>query len=118
MDKREIVAPVVNINGSTKEALLELHYNAHTALKEARRLFGLTSPHPRDFQTTDKGRYERARLVWALRATDLDLLVADMERMILEIDGSNRAITCAACGQRVVGPCTSPPGGYARCPVG
>jgi hypothetical protein len=118
MDKREIVAPVVNLNGSSKASLLEAFWNAHSALVAAQGAFASIAPHGRDFQTAPQGTFERARLQWALRATELTNLTNDVQRMIVEIDGQGRVVTCVACGQRTNSPCQSPPSGWARCPVG
>lgn len=64
----EIVMPVLNLNGTSKHALLELQLEALSALHKARSAMAMAAPHGRDYQTAPEGtwlaavRQHRARM--------------------------------------------------------
>jgi hypothetical protein len=57
----EIVTPVINLNGTAAEELLEQYQLAQLALGVALRKLEQASPHGRDYQTLEPGMFLRAQ---------------------------------------------------------
>ena len=83
-----VIAPVVNINGTSKAELLQQHRAAHHAVTTAINLLVPAAPHPRDFQTDPDGdahyKYLRERHVERLRS--LERIRSELEELWLAID--------------------------------
>lgn len=62
-----LVPPLVNLNGTSAEALLEQSINVSLALHKALEAMGHAAPHGRDYQTAQPGSYERARDAFSRR---------------------------------------------------
>jgi hypothetical protein len=61
MSKPDVVAPIVNINGTSINELLEQTQAAAFAVQTAYRALQLAAPHGRDYQTAPEGTYRKAR---------------------------------------------------------
>lgn len=55
-------APIINLNGTSADALLNQYERAAHALLDAIRVLHAAAPHGRDFQTAAPFTYERARI--------------------------------------------------------
>ena len=64
--------PVVNLNGATKESLVDARIDARAAIQAAMKALGECSPNGRDYQTAQKGEYEIARAKYTERFAFLD----------------------------------------------
>ena len=71
--------PVVNINGATRESLVEARILARAAIQYALKAFSECSPNGRDYQTAPQGEYEIARKIYADRFAFLDRLSNELE---------------------------------------
>ena len=56
-----MITPIVNSNGSTKNALMADRKACMTALRAAQDALNTLLPHGRDYQTAEPGRYAKAR---------------------------------------------------------
>jgi hypothetical protein len=62
--------PVVNLNGTELEQLLQQHWNVLKAARELGNALGMAAPHGRDYQTTHPKSLRVARDLWHMRITD------------------------------------------------
>ena len=85
-----LVKPIVNLNGTSREALVEQQMDVVTAADALIKAMANAMPHPRDFQTTAPGTYEAARDAYAARL-ELVLRIRDeMEQHALDIQQGGR----------------------------
>jgi hypothetical protein len=92
-----IEAPVLNINGSSGERLIEDHLAALTQLQAAESALAACAPHPRDWQTDPSGdvHYAKARREHFARRYALAAVRHEIEAVALKIQdqGARRART-------------------------
>jgi len=70
--------PVVNMNGASRESLVEARCKAAEALRVAMEALSACHPHGRDYQTAAPGEYEIARARHAARFGFLDKLYNEL----------------------------------------
>jgi len=80
--------PVVNINGTSREALVNARMSAVESLRSAMQAFGECSPNGRDYQTAPKGEYEIARKTYMERFAFLDRMINQLEDEAIFIQGA------------------------------
>lgn len=71
--------PVVNLNGSPAQSLIDARMAASDAVREAMRLLSECSPNGRDYQTAPMGEYEIARTTYIDRHSFLDRMVNELQ---------------------------------------
>jgi len=71
--------PVVNLNGASKQSLIDCRCAAREALQNAMKALGECSPNGRDYQTAPKGEFEIARRVYTERFAALDKMANELE---------------------------------------
>jgi len=64
--------PIVNLNGSTAQSLVDARVAACEALDNAMKAFAECRPNGRDYQTAGKGEYETAQRIYADRFRFMD----------------------------------------------
>lgn len=64
--------PVVNLNGTELERLLQQHWNVLKAVRELGNALGVAAPHGRDYQTAHPDSLGVARELWRQRMFDTD----------------------------------------------
>jgi len=77
--------PVVNMNGATKQSLIECRQDAYRALHDAMKALQECSPHGRDYQTAQAGEYEVARKRYIERFSLLDRMANELSYEAIEI---------------------------------
>lgn len=89
-------APIININGSSAERLIEDIVKALTALDDATVAVVRTAPHPRDWQTATEGaaRYAIARRQHEVRLHQLLLIHGELEALGLAIQAQANKRSC------------------------
>lgn len=80
--------PVVNLNGTSRHALLEARMVAIEAVRVAMQALGECSPNGRDYQTAPKGEYEIARKAYMERFSFLDRMINELEDEAIAIQGA------------------------------
>mgnify|MGYP003138430736 FL=1 len=82
---REFSDPVVNLNGSSRERLVEGYCNVAAALRDAQAMMMEIAPHGRDYQTMadSVAALDAARRRHVARCAALDDMVAEYERLAL-----------------------------------
>jgi len=71
--------PVVNLNGESREALVNARTAARIVVMEAMKALAECAPHGRDYQTSTRERYEGARALYVKRFAFLDQLANELE---------------------------------------
>jgi len=79
--------PQVNINGTSRHALLEARMVAIEAVRAAMQALGECSPNSRDYQTAPKGEFEIARKTYMERFSFLDRLANELQDEAIAIQG-------------------------------
>lgn len=79
--------PQVNINGTSRQALVDARIVAIEAVRTAMQALGECSPNGRDYQTAPKGEYEIARKIYMERFAFLDRLANELEDEAIAIQG-------------------------------
>jgi len=79
-------APIVNINGSSKQSLLKDHYEAYKAIENAINKLSVCSPHGRDYQISPAGDYGKARQEHYARMKQLDIIKTDIFNICFNIN--------------------------------
>jgi len=74
-------APVINLNGSSAQTLVEEYKAAYTAIRVAYEAVQQVTVHGRDFQTAPEGTYEKARAEQTARLTKLQEVEDDMAEL-------------------------------------
>ena len=80
--------PVVNINGTSREALVNARIAAIESLRSAMQALGECSPNGRDYQTAPNGEYEIARKRYMERFAFLDRMINELEDEAITIQGA------------------------------
>ena len=57
-----IIVPTVNLNGASRDSLIDQNTAVILMLDDTLRLLYSVAPHPRDFQTAPAGEYYTARI--------------------------------------------------------
>ena len=81
-------AAVLNINGTSADALIQALCDARIAVMDAMKSLQETAPNGRDFQTAPRGAYEVARGIYGARFAVLDKLANDLEADAIAIQVS------------------------------
>jgi hypothetical protein len=63
--------PIVNLNGTELEQLLQQHWNVLKAARALAEALGMASPHGRDYQTAHPDSLRMARDLWLQRVFDV-----------------------------------------------
>lgn len=77
--------PQVNINGTSKDALLKQSMKAYHAVTAAVEALCEGAPHGRDYQTLPAGSYEQARAEHYLRLSKLESVKAELEAFAIHL---------------------------------
>jgi hypothetical protein len=85
VDRTARVVPQVNLNGTSREALVQQQVAVLDALAQAVMAMSLATPHGRDYQTMPAGSYEAAREQHADRSKRLWALNAEITELALAI---------------------------------
>ena len=80
--------PVVNINGTSREALVNARIAAIESLRSAMQALAECSPNGSDYQTAPKGEYEIARKRYMERFAFLDRMINQLEDEAIFIQGA------------------------------
>ena len=81
-----VTAPIVNLNGTSKEELLRLHIDAMHALESAATAMMKVTPHGRDFQTAGSVEvYRQAKADHLRRVNLLWSIHKELEEIALNI---------------------------------
>lgn len=81
-----VVSPIVNINGTSREELLNQWRRAHEALLNAETALRECTPHGRDFQTDRTGQlYNEAREQHMIRLAHLIAIRKEVEAVAINI---------------------------------
>jgi hypothetical protein len=86
MNVNDIVAPVVNLNGTSKNELLAQLFVACDAVENARKALGQMTPNGRDYQTAPAGTFDKAIVQHLERVKALETVLHDLEVISLKID--------------------------------
>lgn len=81
----QITPPVINLNGASKDSLLNNHLTVLNYLRVAAKAMHDVFPHGRDFQTAPNGTGTRARQEVLLRCIKIEELIVDYEALVLAI---------------------------------
>ena len=87
----QITPPVVNLNGTSKEALVNQHLTVINYLRVAAKAMHEAFPHGRDFQTISPIDGQRTAFKMATdqaraRSVKIEELIIDFETLVLAID--------------------------------
>jgi predicted AlkP superfamily pyrophosphatase or phosphodiesterase len=85
MTKPNVVAPVININGTSERELLNQLQNASRAILEAYHALQEAAPHGRDYQTAPVGTYGQAReqhSIWLGQLDDIRQALGEIANQI------------------------------------
>ncbi len=80
-----MVAPKININGTSAQELIENHLEARDAVEAAITALRKANPHPRDYQG-EPDSYKFAREAYHARLGALQELVSDLYGIAINID--------------------------------
>lgn len=80
-----LIAPVVNLNGTSRDALVDQHVAAALSLEKALAALIETAPHPRDFQTVKQEQYRQARAQYEDRVRRLHEIIKEVESIGTQI---------------------------------
>ena len=84
-----LILPIVHLNGTSRESLLEDREKLYTALREADRALAQAGPNGRDFYP-EPGLMEKAVAQHRRRQATLAGLIAEIEAEAIAIDQLNR----------------------------
>ena len=85
------IAPVVNINGTSKRDLIDQNLEAWRAVKAAFGALAEAAPHPRDFQTVqDPTVLAQARVDHKYRLHQLNKIASELEEIAIKIQEQGR----------------------------
>jgi hypothetical protein len=79
--------PVVNINGTSRQELVDVRVEAIDAIRGAIKAISDCSPNGRDYQTAAKGEFEIARKKYVERFLFLNRLINELEEEAIAIQG-------------------------------
>jgi len=78
---KPLVKPTVNLNGSSRDSLVEANANAASAIRKALETVVESKPHGRDFQIN--GGYEEANEAWHERYIKLVTIAQEFEDLAI-----------------------------------
>ena len=78
-------APVINLNGSSAEHLVEEYKTAYQAVRAAYEALRHVTVHGRDFQTAPEGTYEKARAEQVARLEKLRQVEDDLASLACDV---------------------------------
>jgi hypothetical protein len=77
--------PQVNLNGTSRDALLDQYRDAYRAINDAIDALCKAAPHGRDYQTLPAGSYNVAREEHDARLVKLGSIKAEIEAIAIHI---------------------------------
>lgn len=80
-----IIAPIVNMNGTSADALVEQIHRAVVAIKDAAVALTDMYPHGRDFQLSPNGAYNTAREQHDQRLRALNVIEDELNAMYMNL---------------------------------
>ena len=80
-----LVKPIVNLNGTSREALIDQQQDVVCAADVMIKAMANAMPHPRDYQLQGPGTYEAARNAYLARVDLLTKIRAEIEQYALDI---------------------------------
>lgn len=80
-----LIAPTLNLNGTSAEALMQDYSIVMAALREAEELLRRTRPHGRDFQTAPPGAEAIAKRQHEARITAVARCYSEIEEIALKV---------------------------------
>jgi hypothetical protein len=84
-EMKALVAPSININGTSGDELIHQIRVAHSAVEEAFRALLKAAPHGRDYQTVSSEQYTLARHQHNIRLIRLDDTIKELEQIAVLI---------------------------------
>lgn len=81
--KADHMKPIININGTSAERLVEIRLDARAKLNELMRALRETAPHPRDYPQSEG--YQRDTAIYRRRIDMLDELYSELGEEVLDI---------------------------------
>ena len=88
--ERSAATPVVNLNGTDAEVLIEGRMDAVAAIEKAIKALAEVAPHGRDYQTALPGSYAVARATFITRTRLLERVRDEIQNEAIEIDRQRR----------------------------
>lgn len=76
-----LAAPMIHLNGTDRETLLEGYMTALNALRKAERAVQETGPNGRDYYTQAPGAFELAREQHVKRLQGLTTIIRELEQI-------------------------------------
>lgn len=80
-----VTLPIVNMNGSTKQELMEQVWAQYIAVRAAYEAVCQSPPHGRDYQISPIGDYEKARAEYQERALAILKISQELEALYIGI---------------------------------
>lgn len=84
--QHELSVPSVHWNGTSKKALIDMHCDAISALREAEKKLCQMSPHGRDYYPQPEGAITRAVHLHVGRIEKLGEIIGELEAIVQAID--------------------------------
>lgn len=81
----EIIAPKINLNGTSKEALIKEYRAAHLAIDNAIEVLSKVTVHGRDFQTEPVGTFEVHQTQHVIRLKSMEHVKLEIESICLKL---------------------------------
>lgn len=85
MNRKELIAPVINLNGTSAEELIEQHATAREAVLAAMKAMQARGPNGRDYQTAPTGALRIAlhqHNVWMSQLDDMAMAMLEIASQI------------------------------------
>ena len=83
--EKTLIVPTLNINGSTRDNLVDYHTRAMRKINEAYAALADMAPHGRDYQTAPPGTHEKAQEQYKVWREQLRVIHNDIESIAIEI---------------------------------
>jgi hypothetical protein len=85
----DFIIPIVNMNGTSRENLLQQYIDALEGLRHAIRTLGAMAPHGRDYQT-QPGLYQQARVQYEAMIAPVHKAYLDLSALAEQFASSGR----------------------------
>lgn len=86
----ELIAPTINLNGSTANSLIESYVETKDPLRLALGRLQETRPHGRDYQTAPEGAEKRAKMQHELRISAVVRCLAEIDEIMFKVHRQKR----------------------------
>jgi hypothetical protein len=89
--RKQPYGPVVNLNGASRESLIEQHHNVVEAARELLKVMGECFPHGRDYQTAPAILHKKDQDIWEDNMAKVNNIRRDYEHIAerLTVEGIN-----------------------------